>query len=83
MNYGVLMKDIREDHDLTQEAMAKILGIARSSYKQFELQYDMIPLKYLIAFCNYFSISLDYIFGFTFLRSYKNIKKEINLKDIG
>ena len=41
------LKDIREDHDLSQEEMAKILNVKRSRYSLWELGINIIPLKYL------------------------------------
>lgn len=83
MEYGEKMKDIRFEFEIKQKDMADILGVARSTYNQYEQQYDIIPLKILNEFCNYFNISIDYILGFTEDRQYDDTKKEINLKISG
>lgn len=83
MEYCELMKDIRFENDMTQKDVAKILGIARSTYNEFELQYDIIPLKYLIAFCDYFDLSIDYILGFSKTRKYDDLKKGTDKKRVG
>ena len=58
------IKTIREKHDLTQRATAKILGISKSYYNYFETGERIMPIRRLNDFCNYFNVSLDYIFGF-------------------
>ena len=81
MDYKELMQDMRFEYEITQKEMAKILGISRSTYNAYEQQYIVIPLKYVIAFCDYFHISIDYFFSFTKENNY--IYSEINLKKIG
>lgn len=79
MNYGIKMKELREIYALTQKEVAGILNIARSTYKQYEVQYDIIPLKHLNTFCNHFKVSIDYIFSFTTLKSYSDEVEEISV----
>ncbi|MCM1053164.1 MAG: helix-turn-helix domain-containing protein [Ruminococcus sp.] len=83
MNYSELMKDIRFLNDKTQKDIANILGIARSTYNVFEQQYSIIPLKYLIIFCDYFNVNVDYVLGLTEIEKYPNLKKSSNAKNIG
>ena len=59
------LKDIREDHDLSQKEMAIILKVNRSTYSLWELGINIIPVKYLSSFADYFNYSLDYILGIT------------------
>ena len=74
MEYGEILQDIRKDNYLTQEDVAKILKISRSTYKDYEVINRVIPLKYLIILCNYFKISLDYVLGLTKNQNYSFIK---------
>jgi len=60
MNYGKKMKEIRQNNSLTQQDIAKLLNIARSTYKQYETQYDIMPIIHLNTFCNHFNLSIDY-----------------------
>lgn len=64
MNFKRL-KDIREDHDINQEKMAKILKVNRSTYSLWELGINIIPLEYLCAYADYFDLSIDYILSLT------------------
>lgn len=72
------MKLLRTYDLITQENMAKILGISRTTYKEYELQNSIIPIQHLNNFCNYFNISIDYLFDLTDKNSYINSKKNIN-----
>ena len=83
MNYGMKLKDLRDLYEITQEDIAKILNIARSTYNQYEQQYDIIPIKHLNHLCNHFRISFDYVFDFTELKRYKDEINEIDTKISG
>lgn len=52
---------LRNKKDLTQREMAKILNISKSTYARWETQEEIIPLRHLINFCNYFKVTIDYI----------------------
>ena len=78
MNYKERVKLLRTYELLTQKDIAKILKINRSTYKEYELQNSIIPIKHLNEFCNYFNVSLDYIFKFTEIKKYNKSRKNIN-----
>lgn len=65
MNYGNKLKTIRISKQLTQEQVANLLNINRSTYKEYELQNSIFPSKYLWNLTNILDVSIDYIFGFT------------------
>lgn len=77
------LKDIREDNDLNQENMAKILKINRSRYSLWELGINIIPLNSLCDFADYFNFSLDYILGLNNDRKKKKAVKGLDLKVLG
>jgi len=77
MNFGIKLKELREEQNLTQENLANIININRVQYNQYENDYNTIPLKHLNSLCNYFNVSIDYIFGFTNIKKYKNISQDI------
>lgn len=81
--YRNKLKKLREINNLLQKDLAKIVGIHEGRYNQYETEIDVIPLKHLIVLCNYFNVSLDYIFDFTDLKQYKNSINEINKKAVG
>ena len=55
------LRNIREDHDLSQRAISRILNVSRSTYSLWELGINIIPLGYLYIFAKYFNCSIDYI----------------------
>lgn len=81
-----LMKQTRENKELTQKELSKKLGISRSTYAGWENGIDSISLSRLNDLCNYLDISIDYLCGISNSKNYhsknKN-KKTINPKIIG
>ena len=73
------LKEIREESELKQFTVSKLLNISRGTYSCWELELDLIPLKRLNDFCNIFNCSIDYALGFTNIKNYKHSKKEINI----
>ena len=59
------LKDIRENNDLKQKDIAKILKVSRPNYTRWETKEKIIPLIKLNDFCNYFNINMDYVIGLT------------------
>ncbi|UCS13023.1 helix-turn-helix domain-containing protein [Clostridium botulinum] len=55
------LKGLREDNDLTQEELAKILSITRSALANYENGIREPDISLLIKISNYFDISLDYL----------------------
>lgn len=79
LNYGIKIKELREKENITQQVIADFMGISRSSYKQFENQYDIIPIKRLNQVANFFDVSIDYLFSLTKNINYENSNKEIDV----
>ena len=65
MNYESNLKKLREINNLTQEELAEILNINRTTYNHYENNYVTIPIKHLIKISEYFKISINYLLGFT------------------
>lgn len=59
------LRDIREDKDLTQSAVAQFLHIRQSTYSQYETGQRQIPIDTLMRLADYFGTSVDYILGMT------------------
>ena len=59
------LKDLREDHDLKQEDVAKILNISQTNYSKYELGKINIPINSLIVLANFYNTSIDYLLGIT------------------
>ena len=59
------LRDLREDHDLTQTALANYLHIRQNTYSQYENGVRQIPLELLIQLASFYDTSIDYIIGLT------------------
>lgn len=58
-------RDLREDQDLTQKAMASILHISQNTLSQYETGQRQIPFSLLIKLALFFNTSTDYLLGLT------------------
>ena len=56
---------MREDRDLTQQAIADYLLCDQSLYSKFERQERPIPLEYVIRLAEFYGTSVDYLVGLT------------------
>lgn len=65
MKYYERMRELRQDHDLSQETIAKMLGVAQTTYSQYELDKRPMPIDYLVALCKFYNVSADYMLGLT------------------
>ena len=83
MFYGEKLKYLREEKDETLTYVANYLNMSDSLYSRYEKEIQFIPLKHLITLCNYYDVSLDYIFNLSKIKQYYNIKKDVNFKDAG
>ena len=63
MNYAERMRNLRQDNDLSQKTVADMLGIAQTTYSQYELEKRPMPIDYLIALCKNYDVSADYMLG--------------------
>ncbi len=55
------LRDLREDNDLKQSDIAKLLNIQQTVYSRYERGFQNIPLEHLIFLANYYKVSTDYI----------------------
>jgi transcriptional regulator with XRE-family HTH domain len=63
MFFNDRLKALREDNDLTQEELAKILHINRSTLSNYENIGREPNYTLLIKIADYFNVSLDYLLG--------------------
>ena len=57
------IRDLREDHDKTQQEIADLLGTSQTMYARYERGANELPLHHLITLCRYYGVSADYILG--------------------
>lgn len=65
MGYYPRIRELREDHDLTQRQVAEILHMPQPQYFRYEQGYRDIPTDILIALADLYQTSTDYILGRT------------------
>lgn len=58
-----IIKDLREDNDLKQSEIAKVLSITQQVYSRYELGINEIPQRHIVALCKFYNVSADYILG--------------------
>lgn len=59
--YYMIIRDLREDKDLTQKQVAQKLGISTQYYSRYELGQVELPIRHLKTLCNLYKKSADYI----------------------
>ena len=65
MDYQRRIRDLREDHDLTQQQVAEILGTSQTMYARYERGANELPIRHLIRLAELYEVSTDYILGRT------------------
>ena len=69
------IKNLREDKDLTQKEVGRILNMSQTGYNQYEIGRNDIPTKVLIDLANFYNTSTDYILVLTNeIKPYPRIK---------
>ena len=75
--YFQSVRDLREDKDLLQEDIAKILGIKQTVYSRYERGFQTIPVIHLLKLADFYGTSTDYILGRTNrVEPYEKIKNK-------
>ena len=57
------IRELREDHDMTQRQVASLLKCSQQVYSNYELGQRDIPTDILIALARYYGVTTDYILG--------------------
>ncbi len=59
------IRDLREDRDLNQTQIAKMLGMSQTGYSKYETGENDIPTQVLIKLARFYNTSIDYLLGET------------------
>lgn len=59
------IRDLREDKDLNQTTVAKMLGMSQTGYSKYETGENDVPTVILIKLAKFYNTSVDYILGLT------------------
>ena len=60
------LRDLHEDHDMTQAALAALLHIRQNTYSQYEDGQRQVPLDILIQLAFIYQTSTDYLLDITY-----------------
>lgn len=63
--YFQRLRDLREDADLNQTAVARLLHTSQTVYSRYERGYQTIPVEHLLILADFYNVSTDYILGRT------------------
>ena len=61
MKYNERIREIREDHALTQQKVADLLHIGQRTYSDYESGKTRIPIDNIMILAKFYDISMDYI----------------------
>ena len=59
------LRDLREDNDMTQAALAKMLGMSQTGNSKYETGENDVPTQILIKLADFYGTSVDYLLGRT------------------
>ena len=59
------IRNLREDSDLTQAEIGKIVNVPQRTYAYYESGERMIPPQVLVALAQFYHVSVDYLLGLT------------------
>ena len=65
MNYRTRIKHVREDRDLTQAEIGKLLQKSQQGYNHIEAGRAELKIDDLIILCKFYNLSADYLIGLT------------------
>ena len=71
--YWEILRELREDRDLKQYSVARILHIDQRTYSRYENGVNALPIRHLKTLCEFYGVSADYILG---LSPVQEIKKD-------
>ena len=60
MEYCHIIRDLREDADLTQAQVAAALGTSQTMYARYERGANEMPIRHLLTLCELYQVSADY-----------------------
>ena len=64
-NYKDRLRSIREDHDLTQAELGKLLNKSQQGYNHIETGRAELKIEDLVKLCKFYKVSADYLIGLT------------------
>ena len=59
------IRAMREDRDLNQTKVARMLGMSQTGYSNYETGENDIPTQVLVKLALFYDTSIDYLLGLT------------------
>ena len=59
------IRDLREDHDLSQEELAQYLNVHQTTYSSYETGRLDVPVEVMGKLADFYKTSVDYLMGRT------------------
>lgn len=63
MDYRTRIRNIREDNDLTQAEIGRLLQKSQQGYNHIEAGRAELKIEDLVILCRFYNISADYMIG--------------------
>lgn len=61
--YYEILRELREDHDYTQDQIARLLKTTQQVYFRYERGVNEMPVRHLRTLCAFYRVSADYVLG--------------------
>lgn len=74
MKYTDRIRALREDKDLTQDEVARLLRVGQKTYSDYELGKTRIPLDSMLILARYYDVSMDYLTGASDMKTMYPVK---------
>jgi len=65
MDYRQRLRNVREDHDLSQEEVGRLINKSQQGYSHIENGRAELKIEDLIVLCRFYHLSADYLIGLT------------------
>ena len=61
--YWEIIRELREDRDIKQYTIARLLGTTQQVYSRYENGINEMPIRHLKTLCQFYQVSADYVLG--------------------
>ena len=61
LTYMEKLRGLREDNDLSQAQVAKVLNTSQTMYARYERGANELPIRHLVTLCKFYNVSADYL----------------------
>ena len=81
MDYRDRLRALREDHDLSQEDVGKVLNKSQQGYSHIENGRAQLSIDDLVTLCKFYEVSADYVIGTEYKKSFPESKRNPHRTD--